>query len=62
MASNKAAKLTSGGIVVEDSDTTVEIKIKTLDSQTYTLRVDKCVFGFSLSYSMHIAYPNSNFD
>lgn len=25
------------------SETTVEIKIKTLDSQTYTLRVDKCV-------------------
>ncbi|OIT19051.1 PREDICTED: large proline-rich protein BAG6-like [Nicotiana attenuata] len=24
-------------------ETTVEIKIKTLDSQTYTLRVDKCV-------------------
>lgn len=27
----------------ECSQTTVEIKIKTLDSQTYTLRVDKCV-------------------
>lgn len=27
----------------ECSDATVEIKIKTLDSQTYTLRVDKCV-------------------
>ncbi|XP_076957665.1 ubiquitin-like domain-containing protein CIP73 [Bidens hawaiensis] len=25
------------------SETTVEIKIKTLDSQTYTMRVDKCV-------------------
>ncbi|XP_059280704.1 ubiquitin-like domain-containing protein CIP73 [Lycium ferocissimum] len=28
---------------VECPETTVEIKIKTLDSQTYTLRVDKCV-------------------
>ncbi|XP_011078367.1 ubiquitin domain-containing protein DSK2a-like isoform X1 [Sesamum indicum] len=27
----------------ECSETTVEIKIKTLDSQTFTLRVDKCV-------------------
>lgn len=27
----------------ECSEATVEIKIKTLDSQTYTLRVDKCV-------------------
>lgn len=43
MASNEAAKVTPGGNVVEDSATTVEIKIKTLDSQTYTLRVDKCV-------------------
>ncbi|KAJ7966219.1 large proline-rich protein BAG6-like [Quillaja saponaria] len=25
------------------SEATVEIKIKTLDSQTYTLQVDKCV-------------------
>ncbi|KAL2525734.1 Ubiquitin-like superfamily protein [Abeliophyllum distichum] len=29
--------------MAECSETTVEIKIKTLDSQTYTLRVDKCV-------------------
>lgn len=43
MASNEAAKVTAGVSVVEDSATTVEIKIKTLDSQTYTLRVDKCV-------------------
>ncbi|KAM3233736.1 ubiquitin-like domain-containing protein CIP73 isoform X1 [Capsicum annuum] len=28
---------------VECPETTVEIKIKTLDSETYTLRVDKCV-------------------
>lgn len=30
------------------SEPTVEIKIKTLDSQTYTLRVDKCVSCFVL--------------
>ncbi|RLM87148.1 large proline-rich protein bag6-A isoform X1 [Panicum miliaceum] len=28
---------------LEDSETTIEIKIKTLDSQTYNLRVNKCV-------------------
>lgn len=28
---------------VEGSEATIEIKIKTLDSQTYTLRVDKQV-------------------
>jgi large proline-rich protein BAG6 len=27
----------------EDSETTIEIKIKTLDFQTYNLRVNKCV-------------------
>lgn len=27
----------------EDLETTIEIKIKTLDSQTYNLRVNKCV-------------------
>ncbi|XP_020270415.1 uncharacterized protein LOC109845540 isoform X4 [Asparagus officinalis] len=43
MASNEAVKVASGSGVTEDSETTVEIKIKTLDSQTYTLRVDKCV-------------------
>jgi len=30
-------------ISAESSETTIEIKIKTLDSQTYTLRVDKQV-------------------
>ena len=30
----------------ECSDATIEIKVKTLDSQTYTLRVDKCVSIF----------------
>jgi len=30
----------------ECSDATVEIKVKMLDSQTYTLRVDKCVSIF----------------
>ncbi|CAA3028697.1 ubiquitin domain-containing DSK2a-like isoform X1 [Olea europaea subsp. europaea] len=33
----------SGNDTAGCSETTVEIKIKTLDSQTYTLRVDKCV-------------------
>lgn len=31
---------------VDNSEAMVEIKIKTLDSQTYTLRVDKCVSTF----------------
>ncbi|KAL3497320.1 hypothetical protein ACH5RR_040052 [Cinchona calisaya] len=35
--------LISGKDEANCSETTVEIKIKTLDSQTYTLRVDKCV-------------------
>lgn len=33
----------SGSGEAQCSEATVEIKIKTLDSQTYTLRVDKCV-------------------
>ncbi|CAH9090411.1 unnamed protein product [Cuscuta epithymum] len=33
----------SGSAEAECPEATVEIKIKTLDSQTYTLRVDKCV-------------------
>ncbi|KAI3454230.1 hypothetical protein Pfo_010893 [Paulownia fortunei] len=32
-----------GNDAADCSETTVEIKIKTLDSQTFTLRVDKCV-------------------
>lgn len=43
MASSEAAKATAGGDIAESSEATVEIKIKTLDSQTYTLRVDKSV-------------------
>ncbi|KAI4337284.1 hypothetical protein L6164_015719 [Bauhinia variegata] len=35
--------MTSGNSEAKCSETTVEIKIKTLDSNTYTLRVDKCV-------------------
>lgn len=38
----------SGNDEAECPETTVEIKIKTLDSQTYTLRVDKCVNTFFL--------------
>lgn len=37
------------------SEPTVEIKIKTLDSQTYTLRVDKCVSHF---VRLIISYAN----
>ncbi|KAL0906266.1 hypothetical protein M5K25_024744 [Dendrobium thyrsiflorum] len=44
MGTSGAAKMPMGnGDVTEGSETTVEIKIKTLDSQTYTLRVNKCV-------------------
>ncbi|KAK1382897.1 Ubiquitin-like superfamily protein [Heracleum sosnowskyi] len=37
------ASMTSGSSAAPSSEATVEIKIKTLDSQTYTMRVDKCV-------------------
>ncbi|KAJ6759089.1 SCYTHE PROTEIN UBIQUITIN-LIKE DOMAIN PROTEIN [Salix koriyanagi] len=40
MGSNIADKI-PGAVEVEGSETNIEIKIKTLDSQTYTLRVDK---------------------
>ncbi|XP_071719563.1 ubiquitin-like domain-containing protein CIP73 [Rutidosis leptorrhynchoides] len=45
MASNNGGKdvMETGTSDVNSSTATVEIKIKTLDSQTYTLRVDKCV-------------------
>ncbi|KAL3500916.1 hypothetical protein ACH5RR_040009 [Cinchona calisaya] len=44
MASNgDDIRLVSGKDEPNCSETSVEIKIKTLDSQTYTLRVDKCV-------------------
>ncbi|GER32057.1 ubiquitin family protein [Striga asiatica] len=44
MESTGGARLNiSGNDAAECSETTVEIKIKTLDSQTFTLRVDKCV-------------------
>ncbi|XP_010244866.1 PREDICTED: large proline-rich protein BAG6-like [Nelumbo nucifera] len=44
MGSNDANELMiSGSDEAECSEATVEIKIKTLDSQTYTLRVNKCV-------------------
>ncbi|KVH99813.1 Ubiquitin, partial [Cynara cardunculus var. scolymus] len=45
MASNHGGKdvMDSGSSEGNSSEPTVEIKIKTLDSQTYTLRVDKCV-------------------
>ncbi|KAJ6296237.1 hypothetical protein OIU78_024141 [Salix suchowensis] len=40
MGSNIADKI-PGAVEVEGTETNIEIKIKTLDSQTYTLRVDK---------------------
>lgn len=44
MASNGGEdRLISAKNETDCSETTVEIRIKTLDSQTYTLRVDKCV-------------------
>ncbi|XP_076945485.1 ubiquitin-like domain-containing protein CIP73 isoform X1 [Bidens hawaiensis] len=45
MASNHGGKgvMDAGSSDGNSSETTVEIKIKTLDSQTYTMRVDKCV-------------------
>ncbi|XP_028554806.1 ubiquitin-like domain-containing protein CIP73 isoform X2 [Dendrobium catenatum] len=44
MGTSGAAKMPMcNSDVTEESETTVEIKIKTLDSQTYTLRVNKCV-------------------
>ena len=41
MASSGAGHI--AGDAVEASEAPIEIKIKTLDSQTYTLRVDKQV-------------------
>lgn len=46
----------SGSDVAECSETTVEIKIKTLDSQTFTLRVDKCVIHISHFLLFQITY------
>ncbi|XP_071690773.1 ubiquitin-like domain-containing protein CIP73 [Rutidosis leptorrhynchoides] len=45
MASNHGGKdvMETGTSAGNTSEATVEIKIKTLDSQTYTMRVDKCV-------------------
>ncbi|CAL9049272.1 unnamed protein product [Musa banksii] len=44
MGTNDPSEATTSCIdVAQDSESTVEIKIKTLDSQTYTLRVDKSV-------------------
>lgn len=40
---------TSRNDAVECSGTTIEIIIKTLDSQTFTLRVDKCVIVLFIS-------------
>lgn len=42
MGSNGVEKIPSNNSI-GSSETTIEIKIKTLDSQTYTLKVDKQV-------------------
>lgn len=47
METNGADKVTVSGVgEAECPETMVEIKIKTLDSQIYTLRVNKCVNTF----------------
>lgn len=47
METNGADKMIASGVdEAECSETMVEIKIKTLDSQIYTLRVNKCVSTF----------------
>ena len=46
MGSNVADKILKAG-EAEGSETNIEIKIKTLDSQIYTLRVDKQVISGS---------------
>lgn len=55
MGSNAAHVIHASG-EAEDSETTIEIKIKTLDAQTYTLRVDKQVAPF---ISLRPYYPLS---
>lgn len=48
MESNADSEVTNlHGDITEASETTVEIKVKTLDSKIYTLHVNKCV---SISY------------
>lgn len=42
---NNVAEQTIGSDGVEGSEATIEIKIKTLDSQIYTLKVDKQVIS-----------------
>lgn len=48
MGSNFIDQTTSCG-EADGSEATIEIKLKTLDSQTYTLRVDKQVDIFTSS-------------
>ena len=49
MGSNGGEQIKISGLdAAECSQTTVQIKIKTLDSQTYNLRVDKCVIYSSV--------------
>lgn len=55
MGSNGAEKI-PGVSEAEASETTIEIKIKTLDSQTYTLRVDKQVISSSILLSFLLQF------
>lgn len=65
MGSNGANEISKGGNM-EGSEAPIEIKIKTLDSQTYTLQVNKRVTSFSFLFYFHeyrcdfqsIAYPH----
>lgn len=55
----------AGNAVVDGLETSIEINIKTLDSQTYTLRVDKqvtllallCII-FTIIYTSGLTYLN----
>lgn len=58
MGSNGASEISlPGNGKLESPETTVEIKIKMLDSQTYTLRVNKCVSHLI----KHINYFDDNY-
>lgn len=54
MESGGADKIPMGD-EAEGSETTIEIKIKTLDAQTYTLRVDKQVIALAFTKLYHMS-------
>jgi hypothetical protein len=61
MGSNVADKIPKAG-EAEGSETNIEIKIKTLDSQTYTLRVDKQVISYILKLVLREQYVYPRID